>query len=198
MHPPFRNSHKVDAFSTTVIDGTDQTFVRRILGGRARQAIWLKRIHHHFSLLPYDSGDGDQFTMIQIFQAGPTAPVPTGSDVSPIETNLFSQFSGGQVSYRNRQGIIDAHRVSIFNEAGAAGQLQRSNTYEFSQEYDLLIPGLYSFSGFVASSIGPQVESFTRVEYEWVPIALGDVAALQFDWGLDPVDFDNELHNVAE
>lgn len=195
MAQPFRNNHKSDAAAIGVTGGAGSApFIRRVLVGRARQAIWLKKIHQYVAVSPTTPGHGagDTLQGIVINQASPTVSAPTGTTPNSSIVNLFDQFAGALAGYRNRQGIIDAHRLVQAQDIGANGTIRSNNVYEWTEQYDLLVPGVYVYYGFLAVSFTANMEIFTHVEFEWVGVSLAEMAALQFNWGLDPVDFDQE------
>jgi len=190
----FRNSHHSDAFVVATVDGTPQVFTRRMLSGRARQAIWLKRIHQYFSLEPYAAFDGDELEMLCLFQATRESHGITGGAAPQMSHSiLFNQFVATNITYRARQRIIDIHRWSFHHFLATSGQTVHDNVSEFTQEYDMMVPAVVGLFGLESTSISFNAcEIFTRIEYEWVDVTLGEMAALQFDWGLDPIDFDRE------
>jgi len=195
LKPPFRNSHFNDGVVTAVSAG-ELVFRRRMLSGRARQAIWLKRIHQSVTMESENFGNADALEFACLFLASSEETQPSGIANQMSLPVLFNTLLASQITTRKRSSLIDLHRWSFEHTLATSGASTFLTHQDFSQEYDLLIPAIHGQMGFVAESFSPNaVEVFTRIEYEWVDVSIGEMAALQFNWGLDPVDFDRE-HTV--
>jgi len=190
---PFRNDHTVIAEAFSASAGTEEVFARPVLSGRARQAIWLKRIHTYFAMEPVGIGASDELEMVTVYHAGKEVPGdPGGAEPSTITSTLFNKINlAVGLQWKNRKQIIDSFRHTW--RANAQPNIPGMWVRDWSEKYDLLVPHIQVLVGLAPTDITVTFEWFARFEYEWVDINLADMAALQFNWGLDPVDFDQEF-----
>jgi len=194
------NEHLVDAFSSGITVGTDLVFSRRLISGRARQAINLKRLHHYVVTDPASMlSDTTQLETVSLFEAGRAT---WGDDTFAAQAGLgtlFNQFSGAPIGHRNRSQIVDAWRSVWQVERQTGGRYDATDFYrEFNQDYDLILPHLQLNMGLRAETSNQiAVEVFTRVEYRWVAVSVAEMASIMLNWGQDPQDVEREQFGLG-
>ena len=187
------HNNRTDAFVTSITGGAELNFLVKLLSGRARQLIRLHRISQNISFQPFNIATDFTMEVTSVFQAG--QELPGSSTIAPQArvATMFEGFTAGGASYRNRSQIIDHWRIAYAEELDdATGKHIKPTMWRFSESYNLLVPAVHVFMGLFANLSMNAVEVFTRVEYEWETHDLATIAAVQFAYGQDPLDFDRE------
>ena len=161
------------------------TDVKRIVSGRARQLIHLKR-YHLWAQTGYVPTQANQsFTTAVILQVH-------GRDWGVAPQDIFRPAIitvGANVpSY---QGMVDwLYRNETFigtlaDGTGFPGQY----VTDLVVECDIVVPALHLY-GTTRGTVVANLTTGIAVEYEWISASPDEIAAVNLVWGQDPQDFD--------
>lgn len=182
------NEHTVDAFAVIVSGGVEQFFVRRLVPVRPATVVRLLRIHY-YSVVE-QTGFAVDTSLSSVMLLKPT-PETHGTTADPAQIGmdtLFNEINTPQ-SHRSRSNVIDAFRThKRFEIASGVGFAQLESEEHFSQEYDLLIPGLWAHFGYDYTVTINATEVFVRVEFRLEKATPKELATVNYNWGQDPRD----------
>lgn len=164
--------------------GNSSQDTQALLSGRARQLLRVHGYRMGGRVFGTMDASGHQVAFSVILLAGPRA-----EDAGETQGIGSGDFDGFQPKTRVIDVLSTNTRIPYAPADKSGVAFIEADLQSEWVTTDLLLPGLSMFfTAFSQSSI--EAQSFVIVEYAWETHDLADIAALQFAYGLDPVDFD--------